>query len=149
MDAGCFEMISLFPRDPPLLNIQQVHDGEYHATSVSSATGEEVTSILNCQDEPIRIPGSIQQHGFMLLLDSREEHVVAASENAEEFLALPLKLILGAAVDTILEREVLASLRTGIRSRETGSPLTFLGSFRMRDELYSVVTHRVGDLRVL
>ena len=81
----------------------------------------------------------------MLLLDRRGEHVVAASENAEGFLALPLKLILGASVDTILEREVLAALRAGIRSDETGSLLTFLGSFKMRDELHSVVTHRVGD----
>ena len=108
-----------------------------------------MTTILNCEDEPIRIPGSIQRHGFMLLLDMRAEHVVAASENAEEFLALPLKLILGASVDTILEREVLAALRAGIRSDETGSLLTFLGSFKMRDELHSVVTHRVGDVRVL
>jgi light-regulated signal transduction histidine kinase (bacteriophytochrome) len=108
-----------------------------------------MTTILNCEDEPIRIPGSIQRHGFMLLLDMRAEHVVAASENAEEFLALPLKLILGASVDTILEREVLAALRAGIRSDETGSLLTFLGSFKMRDELHSVVTHRVGDIRVL
>ena len=108
-----------------------------------------MTTIVNCEDEPIRIPGSIQRHGFMLLLDKRAEHVVGASENAEEFQALPLKLILGAAVDTILEREVLAALQAGIRSNETGSLLTFLGSFKMRDELHSVVTHRVGDIRVL
>jgi light-regulated signal transduction histidine kinase (bacteriophytochrome) len=108
-----------------------------------------MTTIVNCEDEPIRIPGSIQRHGFMLLLDKRAEHVVGASENAEEFQALPLKLILGAAVDTILEREVLAALQAGIRSDETGSLLTFLGSFKMRDELHSVVTHRVGDIRVL
>ena len=138
-----------FPPHSPLLNIQQVHDGEYHGATASAATGEEMVAILNCEDEPIRIPGAIQQHGFMLLLDRRGEHVVAASENAEGFLALPLKLILGASVDTILEREVLAALRAGIRSDETGSLLTFLGSFKMRDELHSVITHRVGDLRVL
>ena len=148
-DAGCIEMNTLFPRGSSLLNIQQVHAGEYHAAAASSATGEQMITVLNCEDEPIRIPGSIQRHGFMLLLDRRAEHVVAASENAEEFLALPLKLILGASVDTILEREVLAALRAGIRSGETGSLLTFLGSFKMRDELHSVVTHRVGDLRVL
>ena len=124
-DAGCFEMNTLFPDDRPLLDIQQVHAGEYHAAAASSPTGEEMKPFLNCEDEPIRIPGSIQRHGFMLLLDRREEHVVAASENAEEFLALPLKLILGASVDTILEREVLAALRAGIRSGESSSLLTF------------------------
>ncbi len=138
-----------FPLQPPLLNIQQVHGGEYHGAGTSAATGEEMLTILNCEDEPIRIPGAVQQHGFLLLLDKRGEHIVAASENAEGFLALPLKLILGASVDTILPREVLAALRSGIRSDENGSPLTFLGSFKMRDELHSVVTHRVSDLRVL
>ena len=138
-----------FPLRPPLLNIQQVHGGEYHGAGTSAATGEEMLTILNCEDEPIRIPGAVQRHGFLLLLDKRGEHIVAASENAEGFLALPLKLILGASVDTILPREVLAALRAGIRSDENGSPLTFLGSFKMRDELHSVVTHRVSDLRVL
>jgi light-regulated signal transduction histidine kinase (bacteriophytochrome) len=149
MDADGIEMNTFFPRDSPPLNIQQIHDGEYHAAGASVATREGMITTLNCEDEPIRIPGGIQRHGFMLLLDKREEHVVAASENAEEFLALPLKLILGASVDMILEREVLAALRAGIRSDETGSLLSFLGSFRMRDELHSVVTHRVGDIRVL
>jgi light-regulated signal transduction histidine kinase (bacteriophytochrome) len=114
----------------------------------STPTSEAMITRSNCEDEPIRIPGSVQRHGFLLLLDNREKHVVAASENTEEFLAVPLRLVLGALVDTILEREVLAALRAGTRSDETGS-LTFLGSFKMRDELYSVVTHRIGDLRVL
>jgi light-regulated signal transduction histidine kinase (bacteriophytochrome) len=87
-----------------------------HAAGAIVATVEAMISISNCEDEPIRTPGSIQRHGFMLLLDKREDHVVAASENAEEFLGVPLKLILGASVDTILGREVLAALRAGVRS---------------------------------
>ena len=149
MDGDRIKMNTFSPSDSPLLNIKEVHDGEYHAAGVSAATGDGLVTTLNCEDEPIRIPGSIQRHGFMLLLDKREEHVIGASENAEEFLAVPLKLILGASVDTILAREVLAALRAGIRSDETASLLTFLGSFKMRDELHSVVTHLVGDLRVL
>jgi hypothetical protein len=38
--------------------------------------------------------------------------VVAASENAEEFLGVPLKLILAAPIETLLEREVLAAVRS-------------------------------------
>ncbi len=142
-------MNTLFSRDSPILNIQQVHDGEYHSAGASAAKAEEMTTIPSCEDEPIRTPGSIQQHGFLLLLDEREEQVIAASENAEEFLAFPLKLILGASLDTILDREVLASLRAAIHFNGTSDVLTFLGSFKMRDELYSVVTHRVRDKRVL
>jgi hypothetical protein len=99
MDADCIEMKTLFPSDEPLLNIQQVHDGEYHAGGSSPATAEKMVTLPNCDAEPIRIPGSIQQHGFMLLLDGPGKHLVGASENAQEFLALPLKLILGASMD--------------------------------------------------
>jgi PAS domain S-box-containing protein len=105
--------------------------------------------IQKCEDEAIRIPGSIQRHGFLLLLNERDERIVAASENAEEFLGVPIKLILGTRLEIVLEREVLAALRALTNSAETAGLLTYLGAFKMRGELYSVVTHRVGDERVL
>jgi light-regulated signal transduction histidine kinase (bacteriophytochrome) len=105
----------------------------------------------NCEDEPIRIPGSIQRHGFLLLLDSLDKHVVAASENAQDFLEVPLSLILGTPVETILEREVLGALRAlaNPATPEDSGPQTYLGSFQMRGRLYSVVTHRVDGERIL
>jgi light-regulated signal transduction histidine kinase (bacteriophytochrome) len=106
-------------------------------------------NVKNCEDEPIRIPGSIQRHGFLLLLDDSDKHVVAVSENAEEFFDIPLKLLLGALVDTLLEREILAALRALATTAEAVGLLTYLGSFKLRDELYSVVTHRVNGNRVI
>ncbi len=102
-----------------------------------------------CAEEPIRIPGSIQRHGFFLLLDEAGERVIAASENAAEFLALPLGLILGTPVETILEREVLAVVKALSLSAELEGQMTYLGSFPLRAELYSVITHRVERQRVL
>jgi light-regulated signal transduction histidine kinase (bacteriophytochrome) len=131
------------------LNIRLNHDGEYHP-AIPSATAVEVrTTHQNCEEEAIRIPGSIQRHGFLLLLDEAAGNVVAASENAEEFLGVPLKLILAAPIETLLEREVLAAVRSLTRSEEAVSLPTFLGSFKMRGELHSVVTHRAGGERVL
>ena len=66
--------------------------------------------IDNCEDEPIRVPGSIQGHGFLLLLNEQQTEVVAASENAPECLNIPLNLILGASVHALLERAILAAL---------------------------------------
>jgi hypothetical protein len=46
------------------LNIQLNHDGEYH-TAIPSATAVEArTTHHNCDEEALRIPGSIQRHGF-------------------------------------------------------------------------------------
>jgi PAS domain S-box-containing protein len=106
-------------------------------------------TIENCEDEPIRIPGSIQRHGFLLVLDEAGERVVAASENTSEFLELPLNLILGTSVENVLEREVLAVIRGLAHTEEIAGQMTYLGSFPMRAELYSVVTHLVDGKRVL
>jgi light-regulated signal transduction histidine kinase (bacteriophytochrome) len=103
----------------------------------------------SCEDEPIRIPGSIQRHGFLLLLDERDKHVIAASQNVEEFLEVPLGLVLGTPVETILEREILGALRAHTSSADDEGQLTYLGSFQMRGRFFSVLTHRVKGERVL
>ena len=103
----------------------------------------------NCADEPIRVPGSIQRHGFLLLLDDRDEHVVAASQNTEEFLQVPLRLLLGTSLETILEREILGALKALTHSSDDEGLLTYLGSFQMRGHFFSVVTHRVNSERIL
>ncbi|MBB5060458.1 light-regulated signal transduction histidine kinase (bacteriophytochrome) [Granulicella aggregans] len=118
-------------------------------SSMSKSADEIRTTIENCEDEPIRIPGSIQRHGFLLLLDERNESVVAASENTEEFLEVPLRLILGTPVETVLEREVLAVVRALVHNSEAAGQITYLGSFPLRQDLYSVVTHLVDGRRVL
>ncbi len=109
----------------------------------------EMITLQNCEDEPIRIPGSIQRHGFLILLDEENDRVLAASENAEEFLGIPLKLILGAETEALFERELLSVLRAIVVSDETSGLLTYLGSYKMRGELYSVVMHAVDRKRVL
>jgi light-regulated signal transduction histidine kinase (bacteriophytochrome) len=115
----------------------------------SSAKAESRLEIRNCEDEQIRIPGSIQAHGFLLLLDNRLERIVAASENTEEFLEVPLTLVLGALVEVVLEREVLGALKAQANSNEVLGSQAYLGVFQMRGRLYSVVTHRVGSERIL
>ena len=103
--------------------------------------------ISNCEDEPIRIPGSIQCHGFLLLLNETE--VVAASENAPDFLNVPINLILGASIEALLEREILSALAALDEAVETMGQVTYLGSFPLRQDLYSVATHLVEGQRVL
>jgi light-regulated signal transduction histidine kinase (bacteriophytochrome) len=121
---------------------------------VSRAGDARVTGDLrrigqSCADEPIRIPGSIQRHGFLLLLDDRAEHVVGASENTEEFLEVPLGLILGTPLETILEREIFGTLSALLHSSNDEGLLTYLGSFQMRGRFFSIVTHRVNGERIL
>jgi light-regulated signal transduction histidine kinase (bacteriophytochrome) len=85
----------------------------------------------------------------MLVLDREQHHVIAASENAPDFLDVPLTLIVGATLDTILSLEILGALRGLALCTETVASLTYLGSFHLRQRLYSLVAHWVGVERVV
>jgi chemotaxis family two-component system sensor kinase Cph1 len=58
-----------------------------------SAKNNSVTTIQNCADEPIHIPGSIQPHGFILVFNEKNE-IALCSANAGEFLGTQVKEIL-------------------------------------------------------
>ncbi|AFL86943.1 bacteriophytochrome (light-regulated signal transduction histidine kinase) [Terriglobus roseus DSM 18391] len=103
----------------------------------------------NCASEPIRIPGSIQPHGFLLGLDETHEHVVLASENARDFLQTPLKLILGAPVSVLFERELTSMIQRQSCSSDPDGMISYVGAFRIHDDLFSVVTHCVEGKRIL
>ena len=110
-----------------------------------------LANAADCAAEPIRIPGSVQQHGFFLLTDSDFERVLVASENAEQYLGLPLKLILGAPLKTLLEREILGAVRLESLNEKANPEglVSYLGTFRMRKDLFSVVSHCIGNERAL
>ncbi len=113
--------------------------------------GRQVNLELDCADEPIRVPGSVQQHGFFLLIDGSFDRVLVASENASRFLQLPIKLVLGASVETLLPRELLTAIRLQkvMLDENPEGLVSFLGTFRICDEMFSVVTHCIGDHHAL
>ncbi len=123
------------------------------STGPESATvAEEIVATENCcEDELIRVPGAVQQHGFLLMTDGTMSTVLLASENAERYLGLPLRLILGSRVETLLERELLSSLQLLRLSHEPEleGATTFLGSFRVSGQFFSVVSHCAGPHRIL
>ena len=49
-------------------------------------TSSIVSSTLECSDEPIRLPGSIQPHGWLVAFDRVSSQVVAYSDNCTELV---------------------------------------------------------------
>jgi light-regulated signal transduction histidine kinase (bacteriophytochrome) len=121
------------------------------ALSGSEKPGTEKPKEIPCADEPIRLPGSIQQHGFFLLTDDKFQRVLAASENVERFLGTPLRLILGTRLDDILQREALAAIQNLRQTHEADreGAVHYLGSFLLHDQLFSIISHRIGAHRAL
>ena len=63
---------------------------------IHSLKNNTVTTIENCAEEPIQIPGTIQPHGFIIGIDKNEK-IVFCSENIEFFL--------GNTVDNFLSKK--------------------------------------------
>ena len=128
------------------IRAQDTHSGG--SPDVQLAADQDRSPGQDCSQEVIHLPGSIQQQGFFLAFDPLTELVQVASENAAEILRVPLKLVLGTSLDTILDREILSVVRSLDRVRDGGT-VVYLGAFRLQGDLWSVVTHIAGSFRVL
>ena len=75
--------------------------------------------------------------------------MIGASENAAEMLNLPLRLVLGATLEAVVEREVNFTARSLPFRADAMGAVEYLGAFRVREDLYSLLTHVVNGMRVL
>ena len=88
---------------------------------MSELDTERSISLDTCAQEPIHLPGSIQPHGFLLVLNETAMRVTMASESAAAYLGKPLHLLFGATLtellgadaglESLLEKEVTTSSR--------------------------------------
>ncbi|KAF1009604.1 MAG: Bacteriophytochrome [Luteibacter sp.] len=62
----------------------------------------ELPDLTACDREPIHIPGSIQPHGVLLVVDATTNRVLQASENAGDLLGVGLDALPGAPLDDVL-----------------------------------------------
>jgi len=71
-------------------------DAEARRRTLSSGVASK-----DCDAEPIHIPGGIQPHGFLLVLDG-ELRIVQASENLASLTGASVEALLGAPLDAVL-----------------------------------------------
>jgi light-regulated signal transduction histidine kinase (bacteriophytochrome) len=60
-------------------------------------------AIDNCAREPIRIPGSIQPQGFLIVIDEASMKIVQISENIAQWLNVDSSAVLGCELDTLVK----------------------------------------------
>ena len=68
--------------------------------------------LATCDREPIRVPGTIQPHGLLLVLAPADLSVIQVSANTDQYLGLPHHQVLGRPVDQIFGAALAESLRT-------------------------------------
>ena len=89
--------------------------------------GSQEVTLANCADEPIHIPGSIQPHGAVLVLNPAAQ-LLSWSDNAHELLALPAApLLLQGLAELGLEPDVCERIHDVIADMEDGeAPATMV-----------------------
>ena len=94
--------------------------------------------LTTCDREPIHIPGSIQPHGVLLVLDRQRQIVEQVAGDCQAMLGMAATRIIGAATSEFLEQDIeafvrgqlaapsaniAAVVRLGVRSRCASLPL--------------------------
>ena len=65
--------------------------------------------ITNCDREPIHIPGSVQNHGFLVAVSNKDATIRYASENVKTFTGLEAAQVLGQSFDWLMQEGKIAS----------------------------------------
>lgn len=97
-----------------------------------------------CADEPIRIPGSIQPHGFLLVLSEPDLRVVQASVNAAELLRIgPGTTPLGKRIEELFPGDVGRTVREALHDEAIDQRPSQIATIEIDiDRRFLVLAHR-------
>jgi chemotaxis family two-component system sensor kinase Cph1 len=76
--------------------------------------GAFAVDLTNCGREPIHIPGSIQPHGALLVLEDPALRILQCSANSEAFLGVPCPELLRADLPSLLDETSIATVRDAL-----------------------------------
>ncbi len=113
----------------------------------------QVTDLTNCDREPIHTPGSIQPHGFLLVLDPAAGWKIAgASTNARDHFWREATSLIGAEASAVLGEGLVAKLETARAQPDFSRRPLLVGTHA--DEgapgrPFTLVAHASGDLVIL
>ncbi len=107
----------------------------------------------NCDKEPIHIPGCIQPHGMLLVLNEPELEIIQVSANVAAFLGHPPEALLGQFVASVLEPAEFMSLAMALKDKQLDNDPTFLCKIAREACVHAptmnMVLHRVDGVLVL
>jgi light-regulated signal transduction histidine kinase (bacteriophytochrome)/CheY-like chemotaxis protein len=110
----------------------------------------DTIDLNNCDREPIHHISSIQSIGFLLAVD-KDWTIARISANAAGHLKLPVKALLGSALDTVITGEAFHTLRNrvAVLSGEDGVERAFAVQLQLGGPRYDLAIHRTGDVIVI
>jgi len=112
----------------------------------------ELLDLTHCATEPIRTPGSIQPHGFMLTLSAahgKELVVQQASANLERWTDLPAGSAIGLPLAQALGAAAAARLGPELAAAALSSRPAYLDTIRVGETCFDVLAHAWDGLVIL
>ncbi|HEY8605823.1 MAG TPA: ATP-binding protein [Noviherbaspirillum sp.] len=101
-----------------------------------------------CANEPIRIPGSIQPHGFLLALDAAGV-IVQVSENVAEHLGRTPDALLGSGLHPVLGEQAARQVAAELAKGEVGPRPSYHGAISVGGSNYDLLAHAWDGLTIL
>jgi hypothetical protein len=107
--------------------------------------------LANCAREPIHIPGLIQPHGLLLVLDRPGLIIRQSSDNSSELIDIPPEDLIDRPLDDLLGADQCAQLRTMLEGDDffRANPLKFRLPGRPPGRVFDVLLHKVDAELVL
>lgn len=110
----------------------------------------DTLDLSRCADEPIRTPGSIQPHGFMLTLSSAAPVVQQASSNLESWIGLPAQEAVGRPLAEVVGETAAARIGAEIAANPVASRPAYIGTITAGNGAhFDVLVHAWDSLLIL
>ncbi|MCK5931526.1 MAG: ATPase, partial [Fulvimarina manganoxydans] len=120
-------------------------DDEGRPFETSPASGD----LDACAREPIHVPGHIQPHGLLLVIEPDSRAVLQASDNLAGFGLSADGAIPGAGLKEIVGGDAATEIEMALNAFTAGEGPTLLGPVTIHDRVFDLVVHRVGDRLIL
>ncbi len=108
----------------------------------------DTSHIVGCDQEPIRIPGTIQPHGLLFVLTPTSLVIEQMSANAGRILTVSAGDAVGKKLGDVICSGSLKLIASLSAYAGDGSPVP-LGTVRLLSQTYSILVHRVGPSIIL
>ncbi len=108
-------------------------------------------SLKSCEEEPIHLPGSIQPHGFLLVLNGRSLAIEQVSENILRQFSLSKNEVLGRSVLQMVAPAAQRRVEEHLTADDVGAtnPLRLPLQLRAEQLVFDAVASRAGQSIVL
>ena len=110
----------------------------------------KTANLTNCDREQIHIPGLIQPHGLLLVLQEPEFKILQVSNNTLQFLGVNPQELLDQALSELLDEQQIELIRQCLEKRfETVNPLKLTINTHQGLKRFDGIVHRSNQVIIL